>query len=164
MKVIFLDVDGVLNSKNWNTKHQEEIDAGILIDRSKVELLSELIKKTKANIVLHSGWRFWFDSEIHPIRKESEIFFGMLLTENINIYDITPDHRTEEIKRTNKLSLVKAGEILQWLSEHDNVRRWVVLEDLDLHNIKVENHQIRTDSKVGLTLEDIKEAEKRLMK
>ncbi len=163
MKIIFLDVDGVLNSKSWNDSHQQEIRDGILIDETKIKLLSKLINKTNASIVLHSGWRFWLDSEFQPSRKESEIFLGMLLDENISIFDITPDHRTEEIMKTNKLSLVKAGEILEWVSKHENIEQWVVLEDLDLNNKEVENHQIRTDSQKGLTLENITEAEKILM-
>ncbi len=163
MKVIFLDVDGVLNSKSWNDLHQHEISNGILIDESKIKLLSMLVRKTNATIVLHSGWRFWFDSQIRPVRKESEIFFEMLLNENISIFDITPDHRTEEIMKTNKLSLVKAGEILEWVAKHENIEQWIVLEDLNLNNEEVENHQIRTDSQKGLTLENVKEAEKLIM-
>ena len=32
MNVIFLDIDGVLNSKFWNDEHQKEISNGLLID------------------------------------------------------------------------------------------------------------------------------------
>jgi hypothetical protein len=164
MKVIFLDVDGVLNSKSWNDSHQNEIQDGILIDNTKVELLSKLIESTKAIVVMHSGWRFWFDSKFQPIRKESEILFDMLIKENISIHDTTPDHRTEKIKKNKKLSLVKAGEILEWISKHENIEQWVVLEDLNLNNSEVEKHQVRTGPKIGLTLENIREAEEILMK
>ena len=33
MKVIFLDIDGVLNSNFWNDTHQREISDGTLIER-----------------------------------------------------------------------------------------------------------------------------------
>ena len=78
MKIIFLDVDGVLNSDSWNQEHENEIKNGILIDKEKIEILSKLIKTTGAKIVLHSGWRFWFDKNFSPIRKESKNFKNLL--------------------------------------------------------------------------------------
>lgn len=33
MDVIFLDIDGVLNSNLWNASHQKEIEEGTLIDK-----------------------------------------------------------------------------------------------------------------------------------
>lgn len=57
-KIIFLDIDGVLNSNFWNEEHQKEISDGSLIDEEKVKLLSILVNKTNGKIVLHSGWRF----------------------------------------------------------------------------------------------------------
>ena len=47
-KVIFLDIDGVLNSNFWNADHQREISDGKYIDTEKVKLLSELVKKSGA--------------------------------------------------------------------------------------------------------------------
>lgn len=52
-KVIFLDIDGVLNSDFWNTDHQKEISDGKYIDTEKVKLLSKLVKKAEADIILH---------------------------------------------------------------------------------------------------------------
>ena len=63
-KVIFLDIDGVLNSNFWNADHQREISDGKYIDTEKVKLLSGLVKKSEASIILHSGWRFWFDADV----------------------------------------------------------------------------------------------------
>jgi len=60
--IIFLDIDGVLNPNFWNEDHQKEISDGTLIDEDKVNLLSKIITRTEASIVLHSGWRFWFDN------------------------------------------------------------------------------------------------------
>ncbi len=53
-KVIFLDIDGVLNSDMWNDSHQDEISHGILVDKEKIELLGILIKDTDAKVILHS--------------------------------------------------------------------------------------------------------------
>ena len=58
MKVIFLDIDGVLNSNFWNDTHQREISDWTLIDEEKVMLLGQLIRNTSAKVILHSGWKF----------------------------------------------------------------------------------------------------------
>jgi len=163
MKVIFLDIDGVLNSNFWNDTHQKEISDGTLIDEEKVILLGQLIRNTNAKIVLHSGWKFWFNSEIKPLRREAEELISMLEKEGIKIYDVTPDYTTEEIRKSKKFSLVKAREILAWISQHDNIEKWIVIDDLDLHNEEIERHQIFTDASLGLTAENVCEAEGLLM-
>ncbi|HKM20914.1 MAG TPA: HAD domain-containing protein [Lachnospiraceae bacterium] len=154
-RIIFLDIDGVLNSNFWNESHQREISDGSLIDAEKVRLLGEIIRRTSADIVLHSGWRFWFNQDLEPNRKEAERLVELLENEGLTISDVTPDLTTEEIRRTRKFSLVKASEIFEWLKQHPEVEQWVVLDDLDLHNIELAKHQIKTNQVVGLTKEDV---------
>lgn len=161
-KVIFLDIDGVLNSSFWNDTHQMEISDGTLIDRKKVKLLSKLVQRTGAEIVLHSGWKYWFDTDLTPLRAESEKLQTLLLEKGLHISSVTPDYATEEIKRTKKFSLIKAKEILAYIEEHPEVQQWVVIDDLDLHDAEVEQHQLRTDPQVGLTAEDISAVQKYL--
>ena len=162
MKVIFLDIDGVLNSNFWNNTHQREISDGTLVDAEKVKLLAELIRTTGAGIILHSGWKYWFDDAVKPLRKEAERLQVMLAEEGITISGITPDHSTEEIRRTKRFSLIKAGEILAWLDAHKEVHKWLVIDDLDLHNEEVAKHQVKTDAGVGLAMEDVRKAQERL--
>ena len=75
MKILFLDIDGVLNrqtpdivsSGNGETERQDE-----KIEEEKLRLLSRLVHKTGAALMLHSGWRFRFDkdgSPVHPAAK-----------------------------------------------------------------------------------------------
>ena len=161
-KVIFLDIDGVLNSNFWNDTHQREISNGTLIDSEKIRLLGELVRHTGAGIVLHSGWKYWFDSHLQPLRIESARLETLLLKEGVSIDSATPDHATEEIKRSGKFSLVKAEEILAWLDDHKDVKQWVVIDDLDLHNTEVAKHQLRTNPQTGLTINDVHEIEKML--
>ncbi|WP_022757978.1 HAD domain-containing protein [Butyrivibrio fibrisolvens] len=66
--IIFLDVDGVLNSKFWDNDHQREISEGKYVDLSAVKLLGTLVNRTGAKIILHSGWRFWFDESMNPLK------------------------------------------------------------------------------------------------
>ena len=53
-RVLFLDIDGVLNSNFWNHSHQKETSNGTLIDEEKIKILVPLIKRTDAKVVLHS--------------------------------------------------------------------------------------------------------------
>ena len=73
------------------------------------------------------------------------------------------DIHQREISKTKKFSLVKADEILLWLKSHNDVTEWVVLDDLDLHNIQIEQHQVKPDQIIGLTLEDVENAIKILL-
>ncbi len=157
-KVIFLDIDGVLNSNFWNNDNQKEISEGKYIDPEKVKLLSKLVQKTGASLVLHSGWRFWFDSDLKPARPEAEYLANLLKNEGMAIAGITPDLTTEEIRKTKKFSKVKADEILLWLKNHPDVEKWLVLDDLELHNEEIAKYQVMTDPECGLTEKDLEKA------
>ena len=162
-RIIFLDIDGVLNSNFWNDCQQREISDGTLVDVEKVKLLSMLVKRTKATIILHSGWKYWFDQNLNPLRPEAENLIMLLKQEELLLGGITPDHSTEEIRTNKKFSLVKASEILAWLAEHEDVDNWIVIDDLDLHCREIEMHQVKTDPHIGLTLDDVYKAEKMLL-
>ena len=159
-RIIFLDIDGVLNSNFWNDSHQREISDGTLVDAEKVKLLSMLVKRTNAKIILHSGWKYWFDQDLRPLCLEAENLAMLFKREELLIGDITPDHSTEEIRRNKRFSLIKASEILAWLEEHEDVDNWVVIDDLDLHSEEIEKHQVKTDPSIGLTIDDVYKAEK----
>jgi len=162
MKVIFLDVDGVLNSLEWDERSKVEISEGVLVDESKVKLLAHLVRRSEAKVILHSGWRFWFDAGMNPLRKEAAHLSMLLEKEGVRIDGVTPDLTTEEIRKEKRFSQVKAEEILTWLKRNEGVTEWVVIDDLDLHNDEIGAHQIKTDARIGLTKEKIKKAEKML--
>ena len=155
MKVIFLDVDGVINSNFWLEGHQQEISDGTLIDKEKIELVSKIVNKTGAVLVMHSGWRFWFDNTMQPIRKEAQNLIDLLLDSGLRIYAMTPDLTTEEIRKTKMFSKVKAAEIFLWLKQNPNIDKWIVLDDIDLHNDELSIRQVRTNAEIGLTEKDV---------
>ncbi len=154
MKVIFLDIDGVLNSATFMKQNPN-----MLIDEQRVILLSKLVHQTNAKVVLHSGWRFRFDNLMQPQTDEAKYLCKLLHKHNIYLYDKTPDLSTPEIRKTQKFSLVKAKEIMTWLGCHGDVNAFVVLEDLDLDNLLVRAHQIKTNNLAsGLSENDIESA------
>lgn len=59
-KIIFLDIDGVLNSKDWYFCRKGKKGKGN-IDPAAVRNLKSIIKKTDASIVLSSSWRTMSD-------------------------------------------------------------------------------------------------------
>ena len=78
--IIFLDIDGVLNSNKYfdsisNKECINPVDRLMLdIDMSKVKLLLEVINKTKAKIVITSSWR---RMKLYPYIKERLVSMGL---------------------------------------------------------------------------------------
>ena len=76
MKVIFLDVDGVLNSKRDGNSIKLRTD-------SHFRLLQEIVKATGAKIVLSSSWRAGF-------AKARNTLLNRLKEYGLEIMDSTP--------------------------------------------------------------------------
>ena len=58
IKIVFLDVDGVLNSLNYTPVQDVKcVDDLYVIEEEKIKLLKEIIIKTNAKIVISSTWR-----------------------------------------------------------------------------------------------------------
>lgn len=165
MRVIFLDIDGVLNktgpepgSVGVGTGGEQPVRA---VEEEKVRLLAGLAERTKAKIVLHSGWRFLLGEDLRPVHPEAARLVRLLDGRGLSLYGVTPDLTDEEIRRTKKFSRVKAREILLWLAQHEDETEkisWIVLDDLDLGNERVAARQIRTDVRRGLTEADVEAA------
>lgn len=100
MKVIFLDIDGVLNTS-------ETLEKGIYIDPERANLIKKILKETGAKIILSSTWRF------SPLGiKAVQEAVGEVL-------DITPNN--------NGLTS-RGNEIKQWLDSHP-VEKYAIIDD-----------------------------------
>jgi hypothetical protein len=149
MKVIFLDIDGVLNSERFLKNNQDET-----IDRKNVSILKNVIDKTGSVIVMSSAWRLWFDDNMMPKERYSQYLYDILCEFDIKLFGKTPDFSTEEIRIKKTFSYVKAKEIIAWLDEYEIVDKYVVIDDLDLKNEEINAHLVRTNGQVGITEED----------
>lgn len=147
MKVIFLDIDGVLNSNNLK-----------LIDKNNVALLKLLAEKTGAVIVMSSGWRSRFDDDMKPETKEAIHLQDILYEYGIRLFGKTPDFSTEEIRKNRTFSEVKAKEIKAWLSDHTDIESFIVLDDMDLKDDDIKQRTVHIDNNTGLRDEDINAA------
>lgn len=121
MKVIFLDVDGVLNSEKdlLSTDGDSEI-----FDRP-LELLKRLVDSTKANIIISSSWRIGCAKSGKKSYYEEELFKILekrLSDYQMKIFDITPV--------INKPNIKRGDEIREWLRNTKyRIESFVILDD-----------------------------------
>ena len=141
MKVIFLDVDGVLNDQDliFEKFKTKEIE----ISKDKLLLLKKIITSNDIKVVLSSSWR------IGLLRKDGKIvadttyhkeFLELLKEYDIEIYDITPSmmSRTEEIR--------------YYLENNKDIESYIILDDEELND----DNQVKTDFfNGGLTEEHV---------
>ena len=95
MKVIFLDIDGVLNTSQTFIKRKHIWETtGIWtleIDEFRVEYLKRIIDRTGAEVVLSSTWKKDFeniDGKIVPIHEKGVALQNVLRKYGIELYDI----------------------------------------------------------------------------
>lgn len=130
MKIIFLDIDGVLN----NDDHIYHYGSNY-IDSKLLNLFVATLKSTKAEIVLISSWKM----DECKIKKLSE----KLSKFNIKILDC--------IIPKNDGWINASDEIINWLKDHPQVSKFAILnEDPEIGN-SFEEGFFRTDSVLGIT-------------
>lgn len=110
MKVIFLDVDGVLNSRDWIVNNRVRTENSV--NPEKVKLLAEIVQKTNAEVVLSSTWRYI------PERPMFMYLTDMLGQSGIKIHSFTP-----------KLDGDRPKEIMEWIYKRQEEIRFVSIED-----------------------------------
>lgn len=123
MKIIFLDIDGVLNCETTKERHCGCIG----IEPAKVELFNKILEKTGAMVVLSSTWRLDAQS-----RAEVKKY--------VDYFDITPEIEGKS----------RGKEIESWIEKH-NVDKYAIIDDDDdmIHNQK--RYFFQTTFKEGLT-------------
>jgi hypothetical protein len=105
MKVIFLDIDGVLNCKKTPNPRKFPY----VVDRKLLRRLKRLLDRTGAKVVLSSTWRY------DPAGLFSARHWG------VPFIDVTPDMP----KRPRR------SEILAWLRAHPRGTRYAIIDDED---------------------------------
>lgn len=153
MKVIFLDIDGVLNSEKFfdiesqpfryqkalkEKKTNDEISVIINIDPNSVALLNQLVKHTDSEIVISSSWRSDYNIQF-KLR-----YAGV----EKPIYGITPFSKERH----------RGSEIQKWLDDHPEVTSYVILDDDNDMLENQLNNFVQTNWLTGLTIDDVKQA------
>lgn len=116
MKVIFLDIDGVLNEDTTPTRTKSRL---IFIDQDKLLRLKRIVEATQAKIVLSSTWRYDRDDARYngDYLELQEAFRDV----GLEFYDYTP---------VDAIGIRRGMEIKAWLGLHrGDVERFIILDD-----------------------------------
>ena len=146
MKVIFLDIDGVLVTRN-SIKYQYlnfPDDTNIHFSKKAVINLNKLIRLTKAKIVISSTWRLFHSLEkLQSIFEEQKIKGEIISTTSVEKASIE-----EDIPRGQKIA--------DWLSENTNIEKYVIIDD-DVKADFIQSHPfncVETSYKRGFSPDD----------
>lgn len=153
LKVIFLDIDGVLNSEKYYTEHLEDMMENP-VDRECVRRLKSIVEATGAKIVISSSWRTGWSRNPEQLDELCRKLVEALAEYDLEIYD-----------RTCILNNGERGkEIRLWLKNApEKVKSFVILDDNDFHwkKHRLLKKWVPTDySEGGLLEQDVEKAVK----
>lgn len=135
-KVIFLDIDGVMNSVS--TRPQDPQGLGDFLDPVNVGVLNAIVRATGAVVVVSSTWRLTM-----PFAALQRTFAAAGCV--AEIVDVTPDVDARE----------RVLEVAAWLaSQAEPPDRFVVLDD-DFYMPAFPDKLVRTRKLHGLCADDV---------
>lgn len=143
MKIIFLDIDGVLNSGKYIKSVGPELWDNPVnqMDPLAVARLNKITDATGAKIVVSSTWRVAFISHPTPVPALQECMKSYGITGDV--IDMTPDKPNSTRNRRGK-------EIQLWINEHFNdIEKFVIIDD-DSDMGRIRTHQVLTKFEDGL--------------
>lgn len=146
MKVIFLDIDGVLVTRNSIIYQYLNFpdDTSIRFSKKAVKNLNKLIRLTKAKIVISSTWRLFHSlEELKNIIKKQGIRGEIISTTSVE-------------KATIEEGIPRGQKISDWLEQHPEVEQYVIIDD-DIQADCIQFHPyncVETSYKRGFSPED----------
>lgn len=151
MKVIFLDIDGVLNTPSSESRCGEYVG----IDDEKVKKLKKIVEKTKAEIVLISTWKkYWRKEEkLKPLQDYSANYLDeKLAKQGLKAIDKTKD-------KADGRYLSRGESILEYVYRN-NVENYIILDDcqFDYDGCDLTDNYIKTNQIEGLSEQQVKVA------
>lgn len=150
MKVIFLDIDGVLNYTNWYVSEryqnmQMDDNTEVDIDPECAKRIINICNETDAKIVITSDWRLsWYGTILRLGRGGIPQDY---------ILDKTPE-RLWKMFSGAKIDISRGAEIDDWLTLHPECKNYVIIDDrTDFKEYQKPNF-IHINPMVGITDED----------
>lgn len=144
MKVIFLDIDGVLNSRIYDRKRNrnEQTD----IDETRLPLLKKIVEETGAKIVLSSTWRTHWSKDAALCDGDGVYINEIFAKYGLVIYDKTPDPGRDS-DRPDEINL--------WLeTTRETIESFVIIDDYRYDWGKLSERFVKTNPNFGLGLEE----------
>ena len=146
LKIIFLDVDGVLNCSTT----LDRVDHDIGIEDGKVSLLKRIVDDTGAVIVLVSSWKYFWSSGPKDIVKENK--YGDYLVNKLSKQGLTIYSKTEDGNSFYRgMGIIK---YLYYLYDNDiPYSQFVILDNnvFDYRETDLLDNLVCTNYKYGLT-------------
>ncbi len=158
-KVVFLDIDGVLNTKWWYTQMDRNTPKdkyGYAFDPNAVSNLKKIIDETGADIVISSSWKSFGISELEDMWQDRGLP-GKLI-------GITPNTVSDEMLLNADLDhmelfSIRGTEIKEWLTKHGkHVSHYAIIDDMDNMLTEQRLHFVKTDPEIGITVDDAEKA------
>ena len=154
-KVLFLDIDGVLNTCWWDRKTPVD-KYGYAFDPNAVANLRRIVEETGASIVISSSWKCMGLSQMEE----------MWDVRNLpgKIVGITPNSVSDELLvnadiDSIELFHIRGEEIKEWLTRHGkHVSHYVIIDDMDNMLPEQQAHFVHTNPEVGITEENAVQA------
>ena len=151
-KVIFLDIDGVLNTKWWYTqmdKNTPKDKYGYAFDPIAVANLKKILDETGADIVISSSWKCMGLSQLEEMWEERGL--------PGKIIGITPNSVSDELLLNAdidnmELFHIRGTEIREWLMKNSkSVGNYAILDDMDNMLPEQQAHFVWIDPDIGIT-------------
>lgn len=185
-KILFLDVDGVLNGHDFHEGAQSNT-----IRRNCIDQLSAILKATNCHVVLSSAWRYMIlgnamklggfeyllrthgcvgiAGKLHGITCADEdcAHCGAKHRRNLGIYRRVNAKRRSARRFDERGYFVcpdcckpssRGDQISRWLRDYGPVDRYVVVDDEDYEVTDCGHPLVKTDGACGLTAKDAKKA------
>lgn len=154
MKVVFLDIDGVLNSVEWIQRVGldvwDQADGGTQLDPDAVKRLDLIVQMSEARIVISSTWRKMYDPPTIRGFLRRHGFTGEVIGETV--HHIPMEERTTAQQASGRYE--RGWEIKAWLDEHPGVTHYAILDD-DSDMDGVREHFVHTQYPLGLRDEHV---------
>lgn len=156
IKVLFLDVDGVLNSNN-------NLLFDHVIENDKLQILKSIVERTNAKLVLSSNWR----CETRALVK----LWTALENAGLTLYGITPFgvkindmqqtpwkdvQRCDDFIFEDDVNNDRGAEIAWWIwRRREKIDKFAIVDDEDIDIRKYfPNNIVKTGFSTGLTSKD----------
>ena len=141
MKVIFLDVDGVLNNLFTSDRSPEGWTG---VDDANLVQLERVVRKTGAVIVLSSTWKdFWYPDEPEKNSPDFVYLLQKLHHYGLSLFDKTP----------GKSGYYRGSEIMNWITANKkSIESFVIIDDIwfaDFNLEAISSHVVRTSFNGG---------------
>lgn len=142
-KIIFLDVDGVLNSSDFNDHCRELywVDPMMeeVLDIEAIMTVRYIMEQTGAAVVMSSSWR-----EFPDAKWKATMWLNLCGVEVVDSTPILPGPRQWDYRN---------NEITAWLAKHPEVTNYVILDDQPMVYEQQMRRQVLTTMQKGLLRE-----------